>query len=200
MRPEQVWTYRSEGLHFTQPEYGSIRGSFLTGKNKARIGNPGNLRSQKQGTRVGRAKCALENFFCFKAKLRKDHSFECLVSISNSHKFWNVQCSLEKSLLHQGLLIINSTLALAVILCNSQRSASSIEEPQAFPPKTDAKRCYLKALSNTNWSITWQRIRANSVSLNFWDHSISTDNPLLLWADSRAQETEDEINPMLFTS
>lgn len=74
-------------------------------------------------------------FFFFKAKLRKDHSFECLVSISNSHKFWNVQRSPEKSLLHQGLLIINSTLALAVILCNSQRSASSIEEPQAPPPK-----------------------------------------------------------------
>lgn len=192
MWPEQVWTYRLEGLHFTQPEYGSIRESFLTGRNKARIGIPGNLRSQKQGTRVGRAKCGLENYFFFlKAKLRKDHSSECLVSISNSHKFWNVQRSLEKPWLHQGLLIINSTLALAIILCNSQRSASSTEEPQAFPPETDAKRCYLKALSNTNWSITWQRIRVNRVSLNLWDHSISTDNPLLLWADWRAQETED---------
>lgn len=148
---------------------------------------------------MGRAKCALENyFFLKKAKLRK----ECLVSISKSHKFWNVQSSLEKPLLHQVLLIINSTLALAVILCNSQGSASSIEEPQAFPLETDAKRCYLKALPNTNWSIRWQRIRVNSVSLNFWDYSTSTDysSTLLLWVDWRAQETKDWRNPMLFKS
>jgi hypothetical protein len=68
MWPEQVWTYRLEGLHFTQPEYGSIRESFLTRRNRARTGIPGNLRSQNKAQEWEEQNVLLRIIFFFLKK------------------------------------------------------------------------------------------------------------------------------------